>query len=140
MSESSIVDYITNTFRGAESVCASGYTLFFYGVDRKLPFATIASSDNAHDSVSNLDRPGIFRLNMGVTKQTFQSLFGADPVGTDDYDYTALDQFMPHPDYAAWHFVSILNPGELSMARVKRFLAEAYHIARSRARSAAPPE
>ena len=54
----------------------SGYTFFSYGSERKLPFASIASADNEHDRVSKLDRPGIFRLKIGVGKPTFESLFG----------------------------------------------------------------
>jgi hypothetical protein len=131
--ESSIAEYITETFPGVETDTNTGYMFFFYGADRKLPFATIASSDNEHDSVSKLCRPGVFRLNIGVSKQTFRSLFGISPTDTHGYDYTAIDQLMPHPDYAAWNFICVLNPGDSTMVKVKTFLAEAYDLARSRA-------
>ena len=134
MNEASTAEYITGTFPLVETTNTLGYTFFFYGSERKLPFASIASCDNEHDSVSKLDRPGVFRLNIGVAKLTFQSLFGAAPVDPDRYDFTALDQFMPHPDYAAWHFICVLNPSESTMEKVKEFLAEAYNLARSRAR------
>src|SRR4051812_49123761 len=52
--------------------------------------------------------PAFFRLNIGVSKQTFESLFGTTPADISRYDYTALGRFMPHPDYAAWHFICIL--------------------------------
>jgi hypothetical protein len=29
-------------------------------------FATLVSADNKYDRISNLDRPGVFRLNLGV--------------------------------------------------------------------------
>jgi hypothetical protein len=135
MNEAAIAQYITETFPGVEAAESFGYTLFFYRSERKLPFATIASSDNEHDTVSRLDRPGVFRLNIGVSKQTFQWLFGSSAVDTGHYDYTALDQFMPHPDYAAWHFICILNPSDANMAKVKEFLAGAYDVARCRAGS-----
>ena len=140
MDEAAITEYIRSTFPGVETTDAYGYTMFFYGADRKLPFATIASSDNEHDSVSDLYRAGIFRLNIGVTKQTFQSLFGPSPIEAADYDYTAVDKFMPHPDYAAWQFICVLNPSEQSTARVKAFLAEGYGIADRRARRDMPHE
>ena len=140
MDEAAITEYIRNTFPGVETTDASGYTMFFYGADRKLPFTTIASSDNEHDGVSNLDRPGIFRLNIGVTKETFQSLFGPSPIEAADYDYTGVDKFLPHPDYAAWHFVCVLNPSERSTDQVKVFLAEGDGIAERRARRDTPQE
>ena len=139
VTESQIADYITNTFSNVETTTNSGYAFFFYGSERKLPFATIASSDNEHDKVSDLNRLGVFRLNIGVSKQTFEKLFGQAKVDTSRYDYAALDQLMPHPDYFAWHFICVLNPSETTMERVKTFLAEAYDLARSRAGDRSSP-
>src|SRR5512142_3393685 len=103
MDESAIARYITDTFEGVETEVNLGYTFFFYGPDHKFPFATIASTGNEPEQISKLDRPGVFRLNIGVSKQTFQALFGTDQVDVSAYDFTALDQIMPHPDYAAYH-------------------------------------
>lgn len=47
-----------------------GYTFFFVGPDRRLPFVTLASSDNDYDKVSKLDREGVYRVNIGVSKET----------------------------------------------------------------------
>jgi len=44
MNESSVVDYITNTFPGVETTTAYGYIFFFYRSERMLPFATLISS------------------------------------------------------------------------------------------------
>jgi Family of unknown function (DUF6194) len=131
--ETEIAEYIVNTFPGVETAENFGYTFFFYGSDRMLPFATLASSDNEGDRVSNLDRPGVFRLNIGVSKQTFQSLFGAQRVDLGNYDYTALDRIMPHPDYAPQSYICVLNPSAATFERVRTFLAEAYELARVRA-------
>ncbi len=133
MTEAEIAQYIIDTFPGVETAENLGYTFFFYGADRKLPFATLATADNDYDRVSNLDRPGVFRLNIGVSKQTFQSLFGADHVDVSRYDYTALDRIMPHPDYAAQNWVCVLNPTQATFERVRTFLAEAFELARVRA-------
>jgi hypothetical protein len=46
MNESSVTDYITKTFPGVETSANFGYTFFFYGSDHRIPFATLASSDN----------------------------------------------------------------------------------------------
>ncbi|MGI0014309.1 MAG: DUF6194 family protein [Nitrososphaera sp.] len=36
-----------------------GYSFFFVGDDHRLPFVTIANSDNDFDNVSNLNRDGV---------------------------------------------------------------------------------
>ena len=84
---------------------------------------TLVTND-LYDQFSNLNRPSVFRLNIGIGKQTFRSLFGEPslPSGRDsaarsfenpsDYDFTALDQIMPHPVYGRMFWVCVLNPGE----------------------------
>ena len=132
MDESSVADYITKTFPEVETTNAFGYTFFFYKSDHKLPFATLISSDQEYDRISNLDRPGVFRLNIGISKQTFQSLFGSAKVDINSYDFTALDVIMPHPEYAREHFICVLSPSEATFERVRSLLAEAYDIAARR--------
>jgi len=129
MDETALAQYIMDTFAGVENTSALGYTFFFYGPERKLAFVTIATADNEYDRISNLDRPSVFRLNIGVSKQTFQSLFGTGKVDTSLYDYTTLDTIMPHPDYAAQNFVCVLNPSDATMDTVRALLAEAYDLA-----------
>lgn len=132
MDEAAIATYITTTFSEVETSEAFGYTFFFYGADRMLPFATLAASDNDHDRVSNLDRPGVYRLNIGVGRKTFQSLFGSEGVVPGGHDFTAIDRIMPHPEYAAQSFVCVLNPGENSLQTVQDLLAEAHALAAQR--------
>ena len=90
MDETTVAQYIIDTFAGVETTDAFGYTFFFYGSDHVLPFATMVAADNEYDRVSNLDRPGVFRLNIGVSKQTFQSLYGTGKVDVSAYDFTAF--------------------------------------------------
>jgi hypothetical protein len=130
MDEAALTQYITETFAGVETTTAYDYTFFFYGSERKLPFATLAIVDNAYDRVSNLDRPGVFRLNIGVRKETFQSLFGPGKVDLSAYDFTALDTVLPHPDYAPQSWLCVLNPSDDTFHHtVQPFLAEAYDVA-----------
>ena len=129
MDESSVVDTITKTFPDVETSTNFGYTFFFYRSDHKMPFATMISADNEYDRISNLDRPGVFRLNIGVSKQTFQSLFGTAKVDISRYDFTALDVIMPHPEYAQQHFICVLAPSDETFERIRLLLAEAYDIA-----------
>jgi uncharacterized protein DUF6194 len=132
MDESAVIDYIMKTFPKVETVTEYGYDMFFYRSDRKLSFATMISSDYDYDHVSNLNRPGVYRLNIGVTKQTFQSLFGTDQVNVNDYDFTALDVIMPHPEYAQYHFICVLAPSDETFEEIRPLLAEAYDIAARR--------
>jgi hypothetical protein len=141
MDETSIRQYITQTFAGVDVVVASGGSFFFYGPDHKLPFATLTTRDE-YDQASNLSCPDAFRLNVGVSKQTFQSLFGAGSTSSDEagtgggYDFTALDRIMPHPVYGKMHWVCVLNPSAATFKRVRELLAEAYDMAvRKRART-----
>jgi len=129
MDESAVVDYIMKTFPGVETTTAYGYTFFFHRSERKFPFATLIASDQEYDRFSNLDRPGVFRLNIGISKQTFQSLFGTGNVDVNAHDFTALDVLMPHPEYAKQHFICVLSPGEATFERVRLLLAESYENA-----------
>ena len=130
--ESFITSYITSTFENVETSVNLGYTFFFYRDDHMLPFATIASTGNEYEKISNLDRPGVYRLNIGLSRETFQSLFGTNKVDLGAYDFTALDMIMPHPDYAAQSFICVLSPSEATFERIRPLLAEAYDIARKR--------
>lgn len=129
MDDSAMAAYITATFPGVETTTAFGYTFFFYQDERKLPFATLTASDNEYDRVSNLDRPGVYRLNIGVSRPTFESLFGAAKPDLGQYDFTALDTLMPHPDYAPQNWVCVVSPGEATLAQARELLAEAHGIA-----------
>jgi hypothetical protein len=135
----SITKYITDTFEGVDAVPieATGDVFFFYDPDHMIPFVTLITNDN-YDQFSNLNRPSVFRLNIGISKKTYNSLFGSRPTpsgaevaadagGTNDF--SALDRLMPHPMYARMHWVCVLNPrDETFRAVVQPLLAEAYEI------------
>ncbi len=130
MNESAVADYITSTFDGVETQVNLGYTFFFYRSERMVAFATIASTGNEYETISDLDRPGVYRLNIGVSRETFESLFGpANRLDLSKYDFTALDVIMPHPDYARQHFICVLSPSDATFEKVRGYLAEAYNIA-----------
>ncbi len=148
MNEVQISRYITETFEGVDFVVASGDSFFFYNPDsnvppdHRFPFVTLVTSD-INDPFSNLNRPSVFRLNIGISKQTFRSLFGepALPSGRDsaaesgesDYDFTALDQLMPHPVYGRMSWMCVLNPSDETFeTKVRQLLAEAYDLAVSK--------
>jgi Family of unknown function (DUF6194) len=148
MDQDAIIEYMTDTFTGIEVLRPSdgpgaGDTFFFYdpqrNIDptRRLPFATIVTKDYGEfDNASNLDRPDVFRLNIGVSRDTFRALFGYAPgeesAERTDYDYAALDRLMPHPVYAPQSYVCVLNPSPETFDAVKPLLAEAYSIVATR--------
>src|SRR5919202_3105211 len=103
MDAAELRSYICATFDGVVAVDQDGDTFFRYDPDggeppeRWMPFATIVTGDR-YDSVSNLDRPGAYRVNVGVTKATYTAMFGAPPTARDanyvldtGYDHTAVD-------------------------------------------------
>jgi hypothetical protein len=149
--EASIARYITDTFDGVDVVVDSGNSFFFYDPgdkrppDRTLPFATLVTNDR-YDNASQLDRPSVFRLNVGVGKDTYRALFGPQPsppgasgVVDTGHDFTALDHILPHPVYAPMSWICVLNPSEETFQAVRPLLAEAHDLAvRRHARRTAP--
>lgn len=146
MDEAAIRDYIARTFAGVDVEIASreggapeiawGDTFFIYDPEhkfegpRRFPFATIVTKDYGDfDNASNLDREGVYRLNIGVSKKTYESLFPDN----GEHDFTALDTLIPHPVYGRNHWVSVLNPTEATFESLMPLLAEAYEIAARRA-------
>ena len=139
LDEAAIIQYVTQNLGGVDVVESTGDSFFFYDpghglpVDRRFPFATLVADDN-YDDASNLKRPGVFRLNVGVSRETFRSLFGAETPSTEAtgdgpdaaHDFTALDRIMPHPVYGNMHWVCVLNPSPETFATVQDLLAEAH--------------
>lgn len=148
MDQEAIVHYITETFTGLEVLRpddgpGAGDTFIFYDPRRdldparRLPFATIVTKDYGEfDNSSRLNRPDVFRLNIGVSRDTFHALFGFLPNDlanrAANYDFAALDRLMPHPVYAPQAWVCALNPSAETVAAAKPLLAEAYSIVANR--------
>jgi Family of unknown function (DUF6194) len=146
--QDAIIQYVEDTFTGVDVVRptdgpGAGDTFFIYDPlhnlepKRQFPFATIVTKDYGDfDNASMLDRPGVFRLNIGVSGNTFRAVLGhaptADATEGADYDFAALDRLMPHPVYARQAWVCVLNPGPQTFVAVKPLLAEAYSRAAGR--------
>ena len=96
-------------------------------------FATIVTTDEHDDAApSNLSRSGVFRLNIGVSRETFQRVVGS----MTEPDYAAFDRLLPHPVYAKQLWISILNPTDATFQDVVLpLLTEAHdRLAAQRAR------
>jgi hypothetical protein len=130
-----ITNWISTTY--PQTVVASALGATFFSLDESSwpNFATIVTTDE-HDmgTPSNLARPDVFRLNIGVGKETFGRLVGS----IDEPDYAALDTILPHPVYAKQRWIGILNPSWATFDElVKPLIAEAYdRLAASAARRA----
>lgn len=137
MNDTDVSQYITKTFKGVDFVVNSDNRFFFYNPDpdvepdHMFPWLTIMVND-VNDKFSNLDRPDAFRINIGVSKQMFRSLFG-EIDGKDietSYDFTVFDQLMPHPVYGRMYWLCILNPSDDTFdKKVLPLMNEAYDSA-----------
>lgn len=141
MDMDAVVDYLQQTFENVNTTEDSGSCFFSYRPDPGIqlegwqPFATLVVSD-LYDQASQLNRPDVFRLNIGVSTATYRSLFGKPPVALKEggvvntgHDFTVLDRIMPHPIYAAMSWVYVLNPSEETFKIVQPLLEEAYEKA-----------
>ncbi|TDB74150.1 hypothetical protein E1165_15350 [Micromonospora sp. KC723] len=127
-----MIRYIRDTFEGVDAPEARGDTFFIYDPwrdlpdSRRMPFATIVTGDHEYDSASALDRPGAWRLNIGLTRARYARLFPTVPV---DVDHRVVDTLLPHPVYAPQRWVCVVNPGAGTEALVRDLLDEAYAFA-----------
>lgn len=140
MRKDEIADHLTRLSAAVVPVDAWGETAYFYNRDGRLPrgvyFATLKSKDGDNDRASRLDRPTVYRLNIGVSKSTYQSLLGAVPArpaagGVVDtgHDFTALDTLLPHPVYGWMAWICVLSPSAATFKRVKPLIEEAHELA-----------
>lgn len=123
----------------------------FYNPGRRLPkgiyLLTFKERDGANDRASQVDRPGIYRLNLGIGREAYRALFGAPParpaaggVVSTGHDFRALDVLMPHPVYAWMAWIGVLNPSEATFARLVPLIDEACRAAERKWRQRVPGE
>ena len=121
--------------RYPETVVAEALGATFFSLDESHwpNYATIVTTDE-HDegAPSNLARPGAFRLNIGVGRETFERLVGSMELP----EYAAYDRILPHPVYAKQRWISILNPSDATFRDVVLPLIDEAHdrLASTRAR------
>ncbi|SDD79411.1 DUF6194 family protein [Actinokineospora iranica] len=133
--------YIRESFPGVRVAENAGDAFFIHDPDgdlpaeRGFPFATVVTGDH-YDQVSRLDRPGVYRVNIGLTKARYSELFGAAPTTRDGdgvwetgFDYSTVDTLLPHPVYAGRHWVCVVSPGPATLDTVRDLLAEAHRFA-----------
>jgi hypothetical protein len=136
-----ITQYILETYPDT-AVARAGGAIFFACDESNWPnFATIVTTDE-HDTweggpaaKSDLARDGVFRVNIGVSPETFDRTVRDQR----DPDYAALDTLLPHPVYAPQQWVAVLSPSaELFDRVVKPLLEEAHARAAAKAERRRP--
>ena len=121
MTPQEIKQYLLANYKDVIEKTTWGETSFFVNPGRKLPsgtyFATIKECDGPNDKASDLDRENVFRLNIGIGRPMFESVFGTSPgrpgkggIIEGPWNFTALNTPMPHPVYGWMSWVCVLNP------------------------------
>ncbi len=143
MKSEEILKYCLENLEGTVLVNSWGEKGIFYNPDNKLKrgiyILTIKEKDGDHDKSSNLNRDGIYRVNLGVRKQTFTDMFRTVPKRPEkggvvdmDYDFTETDKIIPHPVYAWMSWICSLNPGKETFNELKPLITEAYDYAKEK--------
>lgn len=138
-----ILQYCLENLQGTVLVESWGEKGIFYNPDRKLKrgvyILTVKEKDGENDRSSDLNRENIYRVNLGVHKETFAEMFGALPKRPEKggivdmpYDFTEINNIIPHPVYAWMGWICVLNPTEMIFEELKPFIQEAYKYAREK--------
>lgn len=100
---------------------------------------TVKENDGTNDRASRLDRPGVFRVNWGLRRETFVRQFGPLPsrpskggVVEMDCDFSAPDILLPHPVYAWMGWVCVLNPSRKTWMALEPLVQESYDYAKEK--------
>jgi hypothetical protein len=140
MQPQDIERYILENFKDVHPLDSWGEKSFFLNPGQQLKrgtyFATLKEKDGDNDKASYLDRDGIFRLNMGISKKRYLSLFQTLPKRPakscfidGDYDFQKLDKVLPHPVYGWMGWICVLNPSTETFEKYKGFIDDAYNKA-----------
>ena len=143
MTPDKILNYCLENFDGTVLVESWGEKGIFYNPDHVLKHGvyilTVKEKDGENDKGSDLDRDNVYRVNLGIRKQTFTELFGTVPkrpsaggIVNIEYDFTVLDKILPHPVYAWMAWVCVLNPSEQTFEELKPYIQEAYEYAKEK--------
>ena len=143
MTTKEILAYCLDNLKGTVMVNSWGECGIFYNSDNALKrgiyVLTVKEKDGENDKSSDLDRDGIFRVNIGVRKSTFIDLFGYVPArppkgGIVDmpYDFTQTDKILPHPVYGWISWLCVINPSDATFEQLKPLIQEAYEYAKEK--------
>jgi hypothetical protein len=129
--------FVVSQLDGVDIRKTWGERSYFYNPEHRFAhgayFLTIKDKDGQNDRASWLDRPGVFRLSMGLPKPAFIELLGHLPLRSakgqaieGPWDFTELDRIMPHPVYGWMGWIAVLNPSARSFDACRPLIAAAY--------------
>jgi len=138
-----IVDDLLNRFNHLAVRTTWGETSLFFNPNEASAhgsyFVTIKESDGENDQASNLDRDGTFRVSFGVSRNSYEALFGPKPprpakgeVVKTGHDFTQTNLLMPHPIYAWMHWIQVLNPSQETWNSNQSLIQESYELSKAR--------
>lgn len=140
MTANEIQAWIETNYSGLRCIATYEESSFFYNptgqLKRGVYFTTIKESDGPNDKAGQLDRPGVYRLSIGVGKSAYRKLFGEPPARPAKgervdlpLDFTAQNVCLPHPIYAWMSWVAINSPAEDQLPVIRELLNLAYQRA-----------
>jgi len=138
-----ILEYCLNKLEGTVLINSWGERGIFYNPDNKLKrgvyILTVKEKDGENDRSSKLNRENVYRVNLGVYKDTFKEMFDIIPkrpckggIVDMDYDFSATNQILPHPVYGWMGWICVLNPSEKTFEELKPLIQEAYEYAKKK--------
>lgn len=143
MEPDTVLQYCLTDLKGTVQVNSWGEKGIFYNPDnsfkRGIYVLTVKEKDGDNDKSSHLYRDGIFRVNIGLRKNTFIKLFGELPkrppkggIVEMNCDFTETGKLLPHPVYAWMGWVCMLNPSEDKFEELKPLILESYEYAKEK--------
>lgn len=140
MTPTEITTLITARLPGVAPRSSWGETSLFYNPGQRLAhgvyFCTLKEHDGPNDRASQLHRPGVFRLAIGLGPQAYTALFGARPARpakgqavSTGHDFTELDLLMPHPVYAWMGWAQVLSPSASKLQELIPHIEDAHRLA-----------
>lgn len=143
MKPEDIITYCLDNLPDTILVSSWGESGIFYNpnntLKRGIYVLTVKEKDGDNDKSSDLSRENIYRVNIGIRKNTFIDMFGSVPARPPkgrivdmSFDFTQTDKLLPHPVYAWMSWVCVLNPSVATFERIKPLIQEAYEYAKEK--------
>ena len=143
MNPNDILNYCLDNLPDTVVVNSWGERGVFYNpnnaLKRGIYVLTVKEKDGDNDKSSNLNREGVYRVSIGVRRNTFIYMFGSVPArpakgGVVDmpFDFAQIDKIVPHPVYAWMSWVCVLNPSDTIFEQLKPLIQEAYEYAKEK--------
>ena len=137
MQPEEIIERVVGKFDGVIPKYSWGEMSLFYNPGKVLPngvyFCTIKEKDGDNDKSSNLNRNGVFRLSIGISKNLYEKEFGEKPkrprkggIIDTGHNFAEENILMPHPIYGWMSWVQVLSPQKVTFEKIIPLIADAH--------------